>query len=281
MRKIIFTIVVTLFGAAAFAAVPDIYGIVKLTYRVSSIDTVRDYYGRFLGFDEAFSYYSERGNVYSFKVNDRQFIEFFVDKDAVSRREKLVSVSLHVASADSIRDYLLEKHWPVSEVIIDGAGEKVVTTHDADGNLIEFVEFTQGGKHLKCLGESLSVNRISTRVHHVGLPSDKLDRDDPFWVGLLGGKEIVRYQQSSGERGIHYISIGVGTECVEHYFPSDSSFGHPCFQTMDMQETLMVLHSRGGYPISKPSIGMTNRWLLNIVSPEGTKVEFTETFTLR
>ena len=88
----------------------------------------------------------------------------------------------------------------------------------------------------------------------------------------------MRYE---GERGIHYITIGVGTECVEHYYPSDVSFGHVCFQTMDMQETLMTLYSRGGYKMSKPSIGMTKRWNLNIFTPEGAKVEFAEPYSLR
>ena len=50
---------------------------------------------------------------------------------------------------------------------------------------------------------------------------------------------------------------------------------------MDMQETLMTLYSRGGYKMSKPSIGMTKRWNLNIFTPEGAKVEFAEPYSLR
>ena len=278
MRRLICAIAVALFSAAAFAAVPDMYGIAKMTYRVSSIQMVRDYYGGFLGYKEAFSYPADRGTVYAYKVNDRQFIEFFVDSRAADRKDKLESISIQVASADEMHDYLVGKQWPVSEVKTDGAGDKVFTTKDADGNLVEFVEFTPKGKHMKCAGKYLADSRISTRIHHAGLPSGKINQDDPFWIGVLGGKEIVRYE---GERGIHYICIGLGTECVEHYYPSDESFGHVCFQTMDMQETLMTLYSRGGYKMSKPSIGMAKRWNLNIFSPDGAKVEFTEPFTLR
>lgn len=281
MKRIIATLVLALCSAVAFAAVPDMFGIAKMTYRVSSVKMARDYYGRFLGFEEAFCYPSEQGTVYAFKVNDRQFIEFFVDGEASTRKDKLESVSIQVASAAAMRAYLLERQWPVSEVRTDGAGEKVVTTRDADGNRVEFVEYTPDGKHLQCVGKCLSDSRISIRIHHAGLPCERIDGEDPFWIRLLGGKEILRYQQEESERGLHYVCIGLGTECIEHYRPCNASFGHLCLQSQDMQETLMTLHSRGGYPVPKPSIGMTKRWLLNLSSPDGARVEFTEPYTLR
>lgn len=283
MRKVLSTLALALLPVLASAAVPDMFGIAKMTYRVSSLEMARDYYGRFLGFDEAFHYPSGKGTVYAFKVNDRQFIEVFVDEGAPSRKDKLESVSIQVASAAQVRAFLLEKQWPVSELTTDGAGEKVVTTEDADGNRVEFVEYTPEGKHLGSAGKGLPDSRISTRIHHAGLPCGNLDGEDPFWGRLLGGKEVLRYglDDPGSGRGLRYISIGLGTECIEHYRPSDRSFGHLCFQTPDMQETLMTLHSRGRYPVAKPSIGMTRRWLLNLFSPDGARVEFTEPFTLR
>jgi hypothetical protein len=71
---------------------PAIWGIAKMTYKVSSFDLARNYYGKFLGFDEAFSYSSGLGKVISFKVNDRQFLEFIEDNDA-KNKPRLVSVS--------------------------------------------------------------------------------------------------------------------------------------------------------------------------------------------
>lgn len=67
-------------------------------------DIPRERYGdgtgvlrRFLGFDEAFSYPSPSGTVVSFKINDRQFLEFIVDKQA-KEKKRLVSVSLETES---------------------------------------------------------------------------------------------------------------------------------------------------------------------------------------
>jgi hypothetical protein len=53
---------------------PAIWGIAKMTFLVSDFQLARDYYGKFLGFEEAFSYPSDLGKVISFKVNDRQFL---------------------------------------------------------------------------------------------------------------------------------------------------------------------------------------------------------------
>ena len=54
---------------------PAVWGIAKMTFLVSDMEMAREYYGRFLGFDEAFSYPSPSGTVVSFKINDRQFLE--------------------------------------------------------------------------------------------------------------------------------------------------------------------------------------------------------------
>ena len=50
---------------------PAIWGIAKMTFLVSDMEMAREYYGRFLGFDEAFSYPSPLGTVVSFKIKSR------------------------------------------------------------------------------------------------------------------------------------------------------------------------------------------------------------------
>ncbi|MDD4189881.1 MAG: hypothetical protein PHI28_01000 [Mangrovibacterium sp.] len=61
---------------------PPVWGIAKMTYWVSSHELVQDFYGRLLGFDEAFSYQGKSGTICSYKVNDRQFLEFVENKNA-------------------------------------------------------------------------------------------------------------------------------------------------------------------------------------------------------
>jgi len=262
---------------------PPVWGIAKMTFLVSDMDMARDYYGRFLGFDEAFSYPSPLGMVVSFKVSDRQFLEFIVDKDARSKK-RLVSISFETDAVDRMRDYLIaQKVRDVGKTTIDGAGNEVFTVDDNWGNTVEFIRFNDNGLHKLSKGKFLSENRISKRIHHAGLYSEKIDEQDPFWVGALKCRELVRYPEDKTQAPvILYLGMGNSTENIELYTPNDPNFGHPCFAVDDMQDTVYTLKERAqGQRLSAPSIGRGKRWLLNLSNPDNTKVEFTELHTVK
>ena len=272
----------TLFSLSAQEAKrPQIWGIAKMTFLVSDVEVAREYYGRFLGFDEAFSYPSPLGTVYSFKVNDRQFLEFVVDKQTKEKR-RLVSLTLETESVPEMQRYLQSQGAETTQIITDGAGNEVFVTQDAWGNPVEFISLKADGLHRKSKGKFLSENRISKRIHHAGLYSGKFDENDPFWVGVLKCREIVRYPLDKSEPGvIQYLDLGDCTENIEHYATIDENFSHPCFLVDDMQETIYTLKERGGQPVGRPSIGRTKRWLLNLVNPDNTRVEFTEPYCIK
>lgn len=261
---------------------PPIWGIAKMTFLVSDMEIAREYYGRFLGFDEAFSYPSELGTVVSFKVNDRQFLEFVVDKKAKDKK-RLVSVSLETESVKEMQLYLQTMGANTTLCVTDGAGNEVFSTKDTWGNNIEFINLTQEGLHRKSKGQFLSENRISKRIHHVGLYAGKIDEKDSFWVGVLKCREIVRYPLDKSEPGvIQYLDLGDCTENIEHYSPCDENFSHPCLLVEDMQQTIYTLKERRGEQrIGRPSIGRTKRWLLNLLTPDNTRVEFTEPYCIK
>lgn len=261
---------------------PAIWGIAKMTFLVSDMDRAREYYGRFLGFDEAFSYPSPLGEVVAFKVNDRQFIEFIADKRA-KEKKRLVSVSLETESVEEMQQYLQAQGVDVSPRKMDGAGNEVITTQDSDGNTVEFIHLKATGLHRKSKGQFLSPARISKRIHHAGLYTKSMEGEDPFWVGILKCKEIVRYPLDKTQPAtIRYLSFRNCTESIEHYSPSDENFSHPCFLVEDMQETIYTLKERRqGHHLPPPSIGKTKRWLLNLLTPDNTKVEFTEGYCIR
>ena len=262
---------------------PQVWGIAKMTFLVSDMEMARDYYGRFLGYDEAFSYSSQLGTVVSFKVNDRQFLEFVVDKDA-KQKKRLVSLSLETESVSEMKQYLESMGTKPSPITIDGAGNEVCVVQDAGGNNIEFVDLKADGLHRKSKGKYISENRISKRIHHAGLYSPgELDDNDPFWIGVMKCWEIVRYPLEKEEPGvIHYLGLVESTESIEHYTQRDENFSHPCFLVDDMQEAIYTLKERRGkYQIGRPSIGRTKRWLLNLTNPDNTRVEFTEAFCIK
>ena len=261
---------------------PAVWGIAKMTFLVSDMEMAREYYGRFLGFDEAFSYPSPSGTVVSFKINDRQFLEFIVDKQA-KEKKRLVSVSLETESVPDMLHYLKAQGVKVSPCITDGAGNEVIVTQDAAGNNVEIIDLIADGLHRKSKGKFLSENRISKRIHHAGLYAEKIDEQDPFWVKILKCKEIVRYPLDKTQSGIiQYLGLGDCTENIEHYSPCDENFSHPCFLVEDMQETIYILKERrNGQIVNRPSIGKTKRWLLNLQTPDNTRIEFTEAYCIK
>ena len=87
---------------------PALYGIAKMTYRISNFDLAQSYYGEFLGFSKAFSYSGKEGTIDSYKINNRQFLEFVEDKNAPLKK-RLVSVSFETENAQKMQEYLLSK----------------------------------------------------------------------------------------------------------------------------------------------------------------------------
>jgi catechol 2,3-dioxygenase-like lactoylglutathione lyase family enzyme len=257
---------------------PPVWGIAKMTFLVSDFAVAREYYGRFLGFDEAFSYPSELGEVISFKVNDRQFLEFVVDKQARDKK-RLVSVSFETGNADQMRQYILSRGIKVPENIqTDGAGNKIFLLDDPSGNHIEFIEFMVNGLHQKSKGQYLSTGRISSRIHHAGLYAEKIMDNDPFYSGLLGFKEMLRYPEDKNiSPTLLYLQIPECIENIEHYSPNDINDSHPCFLVDDMQETIYTLKERKiNESLGLPGIGKGKRWILNLRNSDSTRVEFTE-----
>jgi catechol 2,3-dioxygenase-like lactoylglutathione lyase family enzyme len=262
---------------------PAIWGIAKMTFLVSDFQVARDYYGRFLGFDEVFSYPSDLGKIISFKINDRQFLEFVEDRQAKDKK-RLVSVSFETDNVNQMKLYLKSMGLKMpDETIIDGAGNEVLKVDDPSGNHIEFIDFKANGLHRKSSGQFLSDRRISKRIHHAGLYADTIIDNDPFYVGILKFKEMVRFPEDKSQPPtILYLSMGDCIENIEHYSPNDPNISHPCFLVDDMQETIYTLKERKvNETLDKPMIGKGRRWILNLRNSDQTRVEFTEAHCIR
>lgn len=280
-KLLLFIMLVFLLVQALFAQEvkrPAVWGIAKMTFLVSDFKLARQYYGNFLGFDEAFSYPSELGKVISFKVNDRQFLEFIEDHQA-REKKRLVSVTFETEDVEQLRQYLKSKEQLVPEKIsIDGAGNEVFVVNDPSGNKIEFIDWKEDGLHHKSAGKFLSDRRISRRIHHAGLYAEKMTDDDPFYAGVLGFRELIRYPEDRNvSPTILYLGIPDCVENIEHYSPNDENVSHPCFLVDDMQETIYTLKERKGNEIiGKPGVGKGKRWIMNMRNADNTRVEFNE-----
>ena len=279
-------IVMTVWSATSWGqnvSRPPVWGIAKMTFLVSDFDVARSYYGRFLGFDEAFSYQSPLGKVVSFKVSDRQFLEFVEDKQ-VKDKKRMVSVSIETEDVEAMRVYLKQKGMQVPDkTLIDGAGNEVITVDDGYGNTIEFIRFVPDALHKKSKGKFLSDRRISTAIHHAGLYTALVKDKDPFYVGIMRFNEIIRYPDDRNEAPtMIYMAMGESAEYIEHFASYNPNFCHPCFLTNNIQETVYTLKERRiNETLGNPMVGRGNRWILNIQNPDGTGVEFTEPYRVR
>ena len=262
---------------------PPIFGIAKMTYLVSDHQLARDYYGVFLGFDEAFTYSSPLGEVMSFKVNDRQFLEFVQDRNA-KEKTRLVSVAFETNDVEQMRVYLKSKEVPAPDAVtVDGAGNRSILVHDDDGVPIEFVDMNPNSLHKKSAGKFLSENRISKRIHHAGLYTKEVIENPRFYKEILGCREFFKYPEEPNEKlVILYLQLPDCVEFIEHYANPDPNISHPCLVAESMQDVVYTLKERNGNrPVAQPSVGRTRKYILNISNADGTRVEFVEPYNVR
>jgi len=261
---------------------PPIWGVAKMTFLVSDFQVARDYYGKFLGFNEAFSYHSEKGEIISFKLNDRQFLEFIEDKDA-KEKNRLVSVSFDCHNPGQMEAYLRSKNIPIiRETGDDHAGNEVMSIQSTEFYFIEFGHFKQEGLHKRSLGQFLGENRIAYRLHHAGLYISDVNKTNQLYHKILGFSEMWCFKENNDAIPNYiYMRMRDCVENIEYVVNGDSNSSHPCFRVDDMQETIYTLKERSnGNSLARPGIGKGKRWLLNLKNTDGTKVEFTESYTI-
>ena len=262
---------------------PPIFGIAKMTYLVSDYQLARDYYGKFLGYDEAFKYSSPLGEVISFKVNDRQFLEFVQDRSA-KEKTRLVSVSLETNDVEQMRVYLKSRNVTVPDAVtVDGAGNRTILVHDDDGVPVEFIDMHPNSLHKKSAGKFISENRISKRIHHAGLFTKEVIENPQFWKEILGCRELFKFPEDPNEKLlILYLQLPDCVEFIEHYASPDPNFSHPCFVAESMQDVMYTLKERNGNrPVGQAAVGRGRKYILNIANADGTKVEFVESYNVR
>lgn len=259
---------------------PRIGGIAKVTYLISDYNLAKSYYGDFLGFDFAFAYDSPQGKVVSYKVNDWQFLEFIEDKDA-KNKDRFLGVTFETENIEKMQTYLQAKGVTIlQQITVDKAGNKILRIVDPSGVPLEFIEWGTRSLHRATKGKFLSKRRISHRIHHVGLYSDKLEDNPEFYTSILGFKTFLRVPEDKVKTPeIIYFQIPGTAQFIEHYPTNTRDFSHPCFVANDLQEVLYILGERQkNEMLAAPMVGKGRRWLLNLTNADGTRIEFTEMF---
>jgi len=254
----------------ASAARPPILGISEVAIATSDITKAREFYGGLLGFTERGP---KRADVATFVVNARQelIIKAGLPPD---RDERFIHLAFN-ADPTAMRTFLLAR--------------SMSTTTDPDGHMVQFVSKDRPAE----TGAATPDRRISRRILHAGLTVKDAAAADRFYKDALGFSETWRGGRPEGT--INWINMRVpdGTEYLEYMLypaapPTRQQLGsahHVALLVQDIQQALETVRERtrpdDRNHRATPSIGVNNRWQLNVFDPDGTRIEFMEPWTVR
>jgi len=279
-------------GAIAQPVRPHLTGISHIALFVHDLEKSRAFYKGLLGFDEPFSLTNKDGTLHLtwIKLNDRQTIELFPEKQAGS--DRLNHISFETDDAEGMRRYLAAQGVKVPDKVDKGRIRNLnFNVTDPDGHTVELVEYTPDGWTLREQGNFLPDTRISTRLRHVGVLVGDLDAALKFYGGVLGGKETWRGANNPNELSWVNVRLPDSEDYVEFMLyselPAPDKRGkqhHLSLEVPDVAKAKAILAeraSRVGY--TRPlevATGRNHKRQLNLWDPDGTRVEIMEPTTV-
>ncbi len=284
-----------LFAGAAFAQTPQrppIVGISHIAIYAHDYQKSRAFYGEFLGFQEPYSLKNPDGSpsMTFFKINDRQVIELFPERQAGS--DRLNHISLETTDIEALRAYLASKDVKVPpqahRARIGNLGFDIT---DPAGHTVEMVQYMPEGKTILAKGKYMSGKAISTRMTHVGLIVTDLDPEYKFYTDILGFKETWRGSHSGKVLSWINLKVPDGSDYVEFMLfkdpPGPAQRGtahHLCLQVPDVAAAVAKLEAEPYYKeYGRPieiHVGINRKRQANLFDPDGTRIELMEPNTI-
>jgi lactoylglutathione lyase len=271
---------------------PRILGVAHIALFVHDIEKSRQYYRDLLGYEEVFLLNMADGklSLTFVKINDRQYIELFPEKEADT--DRLNHISIEVDDAEAMRAYLGSKGIQVPEKVGKGRiGNSSFNVKDPDGHTLEIVQYEPGGWTIRDKGKALNGPRLSKRMMHLGILVGKLEPAMQFYRDILGFQEIWRGGRTEARLDWVNMKVPDGDDYIEFMLydvlPGATKRGsqhHICLEVPDIQQTLSDLEKRPARQnYSRPleiRTGINRRRQLNVYDPDGTRTEFMEPHTV-
>ncbi len=299
MKPIVALAVVLLLPLAAARSVradaparSPILGISHIALYVQDIAKTRAFYKDFLGFAEPYWINNPDGSLHLtwIKINDRQSIEIFPEKEAGS--DRLYHIALETDDAMAMRDYLAARGVAVPEKVGAGKiGNLNYFIKDPDGHIVEIVQYKPNGWTELNKGKFLPDTRIADRMPHVGILVGDVDAAKKFYQDILGFKEIWRGAKNPAQLSWIHERVPDGSDFIEFMLYSQlpdpdkrGKFHHLCLEVPDIKKAKATLDDRAakiGYtrPI-EIQLGVNRKFQLNVYDPDGTRVELMEPHTV-
>jgi len=258
---------------------PAIVGVAHITLKTNDLNAAREFYGRYLGFEEAGVLV---GSGIAFKVNDHQYIE--VGDTLMGDEDRLDHVAFETADARQLREYLAARGVKVpADLKPDAGGDYSFTTEDPEGHLIEFVEYRKSSLRGRSFGQHLPKSRISERIIHCGFTIQDPDASDRFYSDLLGFHATWHGGMTDTKTDWVDMRVPNGPDWLEYMLnqphPSVKTRGvmnHLALGVPDVKEAYEILQKRGMKIDAPPKIGRDGKWQLNLYDANLTRVELME-----
>jgi catechol 2,3-dioxygenase-like lactoylglutathione lyase family enzyme len=285
----------TLIAFAAICAAqerPKITGVAHIALFVKDVEKARSFYKELLGFEEPFSLKNDDGSLSLtfIKINDRQYIELFPERQSGS--DRLNHISIETDDAEAMRKYLAGRGVKVPATVGKGRiGNANFNITDPDGHTVEIVQYLPAGWSRREQGKFMSDRRISDRMTHVGIIVNSLQPAMDFYGGVLGFEEI--WRGSRDNKVLSWVNTKApnSPDYVEFMLhdpiPEPTKRGsahHICLVVPDMDKAAAILKERAaaiGY--TRPleiRTGTNRKRQMNLFDPDGTRVELMEPNTV-
>jgi len=282
-------IVSALFVSCVFGqqiARPRITGVAHIGLYSHDIEKSRAFYSDFLGFQEVFPMKNADGGLLLtfFKINDRQYIEMFPERQAGT--DRLAHIAIETEDAAGLMKYLASQGVKTPAQLSKGrTGNTSFNVTDPDGHTVEFVQYEPDGLNMKNKGKFTGENRMATQMSHLGFIVYALEPAMKFYRDILGFQEIWRGSQN--QKFLSWVNMKVpdGEDYVEFMLydqmPDLKQLGvlhHIGLIDPDMTKVAARLEAAPGRKAYNRPIELrgTGRKQLQIYDPDGTRTEAME-----
>lgn len=289
-----FLVVAPLLATAAKAtadepARPPIVGLSHIALYVHDIEKTRAFYKDFLGFDEPYSLKNADGKLHLtwMKVNDRQTIEIFPEKEAGISR--VYHMAIETDNSEALRAYFQAKGVRAPKVVQKvKIGNLNFMTNDADGHLLEIVQYTPDGWTRLDDGKHMPPTRISSHLGHLLVPVGSFEPAMKFYRDILGFREVGRTQSADGKTTSIRLQVPEGTDYLEFMLYSDlpqpehqGKEQHVGLDVPNLEHAIETLKGRqlpeGCKPPTEIQTDATSgRRYITYFDPDGTHIDLTE-----
>jgi catechol 2,3-dioxygenase-like lactoylglutathione lyase family enzyme len=278
--------------AAHAAQRPPITGVSHIALYAHDVNKSRAFYKDFLGFAEPFSLTNKDGSLHVtwIKINDRQSIELFPEKEAGS--DRLNHLSLETSDAEAMCAYLASRGVKVPEKVGQGRiGNLNFNITDPDGHTVEIVQYAPDSWTVREKGKFMPEGRISTHMTHVGILVGELEPTLKFYRDILDGRETWRGGRDAKQLSWVNVKLPDTDDYVEFMLyaelPTPDKRGkqhHLCLVVPDNEKTKAILEQRAAHAgYTRPmeiATGINRKRQLNLWDPDGTRVELMEPRTV-